>query len=196
MFTYSGNKEKNIIEKELLRRKYLRKRIKYELRVSRENPVLTCRNNYIGITNTAYKKKSFIWKKKTVWGKYIHIFTIDSYDTAEAGATKDAITKYLRTNVAFKDSYPVLLVTSMEVQNSNEILACVMRENPGTVVVALPNEGIRPFANALSDIYKAYAKVSPPNASNKHKFLLAVLRATSEKTLIPMFIYNSSYFSH
>lgn len=196
MFTYSGNKDKSIIDRELLRRKYIRKRIKYELRVSGMNPVLTYKNTYVGITNTAYKKKTFIWKKKSVWSKYIHIFTIDSNDTADADSTKDAITKYLRTNAIFKNSYPVLLVTSVEVQNSNEIIARVMRENPGSVVVALPNEGIRPFANALSDVYKSYAKTTPPNASNKHKFLLTVLRATSEKTLIPMFIYNSSYFSH
>lgn len=195
MFTYSGNRDKGTIERELLRRKYLRKRVKYELRVSGANPVLTCKNNYIGITNTAYKK-TFIWKKKTVWSKYIHIFSIDSNDVLDAGATKAAITRYLRTSPVFRSSYPVLLVTSVEVQNNNDILGGVIRENPGTVVVALPNEGIRPFADALSDVYKSYAKVMPPNASNKNKFLLAVLRATSEKTLIPIFIYNSSYFSH
>lgn len=197
MFTYPGVKEKAIFEKELRRRKYLRKRVKYELRVSSVNPVLTCKNNFIGLTNTAYRKKSFIWKKKkTSWSKYIHIFSIDSPEVADADSTRRAISQYLRTSATFKDSYPVLLVTPTDIQNCNDVLVSVVRENPGTVVVAIPNEGIRPFADTLTETYKEFAKVTPPNASNKHRFLLAVLRATSEKTLIPIFIHNSSFYCY
>ena len=186
VFTYQSGKDKLMKYKEINRKKYLLKLVKYSLHVKETKPVLSYLTDSTQLFNTGYKK-TFMMKYKM---KSLKVFNLDKLASNNTNTDNDYLT--ICDEINFPDAFPVLVVTYPDIVNCSSTLINVIRKNPSVVIVAVPRTCFSKVMKVILQEHENCVRLSKENPylRTQYGFFTHVFRNVIEKLSIPIPVFN------